>query len=170
MFQFTHPGKGATSSHPGPFRLWWFQFTHPGKGATQAGKSQQTEIESFNSRTLGRVRLVSISSRRFTMKFQFTHPGKGATSFAGESPPIPPKFQFTHPGKGATLGRNKTSRRHWGFNSRTLGRVRRGNVLNISLHQLFQFTHPGKGATVIEVAKVQVFSRVSIHAPWEGCD
>ena len=35
--------------------------------------------------------------------------------------------------------------------------------------QEFQFTHPGKGAT--SSAGAEGFPpRVSIHAPWEGCD
>ena len=34
-----------------------FQFTHPGKGATQAWKLHNPAVCSFNSRTLGRVRL-----------------------------------------------------------------------------------------------------------------
>ena len=33
----------------------------------------------------------------------------------------------------------------------------------------FQFTHPGKGATGGEGKWTEV-ERVSIHAPWEGCD
>ena len=33
----------------------------------------------------------------------------------------------------------------------------------------FQFTHPGKGATV-GLSHTQRYKKVSIHAPWEGCD
>ena len=33
----------------------------------------------------------------------------------------------------------------------------------------FQFTHPGKGATAVRTLMV-VSDGVSIHAPWEGCD
>ena len=34
MFQFTHPGRGATVIFP-PFNVSeMFQFTHPGRGAT----------------------------------------------------------------------------------------------------------------------------------------
>ena len=33
----------------------------------------------------------------------------------------------------------------------------------------FQFTHPGRGATNVS-AEVEHHSRVSIHAPREGCD
>ena len=78
VFQFTHPGRGAT--------VWarlfsisvQFQFTHPGRGATNFVKS-----------TLLRI-IVSIHAPREgcdsdellfvpALKFQFTHPGRGAT-------------------------------------------------------------------------------------------
>ena len=80
-FQFTHPGKGATDKNGnGIIDPWvsihapwegcdsWqrsmssplllFQFTHPGKGATSALCITSLDITCFNSRTLGRVRLV----------------------------------------------------------------------------------------------------------------
>ena len=79
-FQFTHPGKGATTCG-GDYNsiAGRFQFTHPGKGAT--------------TRTHGEALLKEL--------FQFTHPGKGATRFVSR-PSTEPMFQFTHPGKGAT--------------------------------------------------------------------
>ena len=79
QFQFTHPGKGATTSQShrldsvsvsihapwegcdaieevfGEFGIM-FQFTHPGKGATQAHQQECKPLGGFNSRTLGRVR------------------------------------------------------------------------------------------------------------------
>ena len=56
------------------------------------------------------------------------------------------QFQFTHPGKGAT-------------------ELKAGAILV----EAFQFTHPGKGATVVEGGRFPSI-KVSIHAPWEGCD
>jgi len=56
-------------------------------------------------------------------------------------------FQFTHPGRGATM---RTSQ----VGSDTLK---------------FQFTHPGRGATNSRGGAVP-WTRVSIHAPREGCD
>ena len=107
------------------YQTYRFQFTHPGKGATAKFTGMNTGINSFNSRTLGRVRLrerttpsagdtVSIHAPwegcdndgylthigRYT--FQFTHPGKGATITAFRLSKRVYKFQFTHPGKGAT--------------------------------------------------------------------
>ena len=80
-------------------------------------------LASFNSRTLGRVRLDGESLVVLACRFQFTHPGKGATYNGIGSvvnfqvsiyapwegcdpilhrPSCHTKFQFTHPGKGAT--------------------------------------------------------------------
>ena len=79
MFQFTHPGKGATRSESSrethatvSIHAPWegcdgrfsrssvltavFQFTHPGKGATSCPMTSACQSFSFNSRTLGRVR------------------------------------------------------------------------------------------------------------------
>ena len=62
-FQFTHPGKGATSASSSlVYSIAGFQFTHPGKGAT--------------------VVYVRVSHLGL---FQFTHPGKGATSYSSSS-------------------------------------------------------------------------------------
>ena len=102
-----------------------FQFTHPGKGATGRWQRRAGVCGSFNSRTLGRVRLGKITPNSFEIyTFQFTHPGKGATSFFSMRTRPSERFQFTHPGKGATKRR----------------------------------------------ACYQGRARVSIHAPWEGCD
>ena len=103
-------------------------------------------VKSFNSRTLGRVRLSAPELFYFDIQFQFTHPGKGAT------------HEHTPPA------------RCWqSFNSRTLGRVRRGRAGIPPAPKMFQFTHPGKGATLLDSDYLQS-SPVSIHAPWEGCD
>ena len=101
VFQFTHPGKGATKVVSVAAIDHTFQFTHPGKGATEEERPKEDErnvsihapwegcdrreapavtpASSFNSRTLGRVRLLQMKIYDFTLVFQFTHPGKGAT-------------------------------------------------------------------------------------------
>ena len=133
LFQFTHPGKGATarrrcgrgsqkvsihapwegcdasiaSSHSPPKR---FQFTHPGKGAT----------------------VVIPPPSRARVRFQFTHPGKGATPAAHSVSVFSWWFQFTHPGKGATGPYSPHPKYRKRFNSRTLGRVRH---LSFQSHQ-----------------------------------
>ena len=141
----------------------------PWEGCDQVEDRGLGILGGFNSRTLGRVRLkatvycihndtVSIHApwegcdarrvrrKSFSIAFQFTHPGKGATK---RSTPIVGacEFQFTHPGKGATsLGTHL-----------------------IRSQSTFQFTHPGKGATKRQSTDSRRL-RVSIHAPWEGCD
>ena len=35
MFQFTHPGRGATEGGASGYTSFKFQFTHPGRGATK---------------------------------------------------------------------------------------------------------------------------------------
>ena len=57
------------------------------------------------------------------------------------------RFQFTHPGRGAT----------------------KAFCEEHSLNRVFQFTHPGRGATLRSIY-ARIHSRVSIHAPREGCD
>ena len=191
MFQFTHPGKGATvvpkalclvtlvSIHA-PWEGCDFKFSTtkgghivsihaPWEGCDRLVMPLLMLICSFNSRTLGRVRQAGNAAVNAYMQFQFTHPGKGATPhfpFLGRTSNL---FQFTHPGKGAT------------------------DVLTRWLNkQTFQFTHPGKGATSLLLISRFSASRfnsrtlgrvrpqeeghrrtdrgVSIHAPWEGCD
>ena len=56
LFQFTHPGRGATIEIDLMKANAEFQFTHPGRGATQ-NQLISSQVE----------------------KFQFTHPGRGAT-------------------------------------------------------------------------------------------
>ena len=80
MFQFTHPGKGATDKHLGDTEVTSeFQFTHPGKGATVTPTIIISLRKSFNSRTLGRVRQGGDSLGVLGGRVQFTPPGMGAT-------------------------------------------------------------------------------------------
>ena len=123
-----------------------FQFTHPGKGATES--SRETHA---------------------TDTFQFTHPGKGATDCKSTAP----AFQHVSihaPWEGCDRSAPKKPCYLYGFNSRTLGRVRRLSQLPVVEGVEFQFTHPGKGATHYGVDVPSGRGEVSIHAPWEGCD
>ena len=78
-----------------------FQFTHPGRGATvgvgdllyRLGVSIHAPREGCDCAD------VDIAVGR--VEFQFTHPGRGATSLSlGDCSKV--EFQFTHPGRGAT--------------------------------------------------------------------
>ena len=101
VFQFTHPGRGATADRQHQTTKTKFQFTHPGRGATAA----------------------SHLSPIWAIMFQFTHPGRGATQrYIGR--PYSERFQFTHPGRGATDGVLASVAERSRFNSRTPGGVR----------------------------------------------
>ena len=105
VFQFTHPGRGATRGLRARCRrslvsihapregcdIWralWrynaptFQFTHPGRGATDLQTVNAYLAKSFNSRTPGGVRLGDAMRLILRLQFQFTHPGRGATCSA----------------------------------------------------------------------------------------
>ena len=56
-----------------------FQFTHPGRGATSLDLAEVSVVTRFNSRTPGGVRLATHSLLVTFFTFQFTHPGRGAT-------------------------------------------------------------------------------------------
>ena len=170
LFQFTHPGKGATEGQwyrpedlfrfnsrtlgrvrlyaaPAPRLVVRVSIHAPWEGCDNAVSSSASMHPSFNSRTLGRVRRLTLRETIIWVKFQFTHPGKGATYLVRYLTTFP-WFQFTHPGKGATSPRSPRSPWTPCFNSRTLGRVRRERLRYKHLpHRQFQFTHPGKGAT-----------------------
>ena len=148
QFQFTHPGKGATSNEIvtqkqrqrfnsrtlGRVRLVrWRRRSPPlprfnsrtlGRVRPQA-RGYAPHASRFNSRTLGRVRQADIASTEAGTEFQFTHPGKGATVGSCSVLWTNREFQFTHPGKGATGVEKRIIQYLNSFNSRTLGRVRR---------------------------------------------
>ena len=102
LFQFTHPGKGATCSALSNCYTKSVSIHAPWEGCDSIGISEVLLHLSFNSRTLGRVRLKHSRLGMLCVEFQFTHPGKGATL-------------------AALCGWLRPRR----FNSRTLGRVRR---------------------------------------------
>ena len=79
VFQFTHPGKGATGANQAVNAYLQFQFTHPGKGATCSALSNcYTKSVSIHAPWEGCDSMVCTLIILLRM-FQFTHPGKGAT-------------------------------------------------------------------------------------------
>ena len=148
MFQFTHPGKGATPSSVERGRF------SRGFNSRTLGRVRRSLIysrclsESFNSRTLGRVRRIHEFFLPFPLLVSIHAPWEGCDYQHVFLVRMHDEFQFTHPGKGATrYPRAYPAYSHQGFNSRTLGRVR------------------PKG---VDAPKTSAL--VSIHAPWEGCD
>ena len=144
-----------------------FQFTHPGRGATkEAIRSLGVRSVSIHAPREGCDGVLLFL--RATLRFQFTHPGRGATDAYRELQERL-KFQFTHPGRGATRGRSRLACNTGGFNSRTPGGVRLILTSSVSQSAVFQFTHPGRGATH-QSYRCGYNHAVSIHAPREGCD
>ena len=190
-----------------------FQFTHPGRGATRyPGAKLLTCAVSIHAPREGCDDISEVVTTALT-EFQFTHPGRGAT-ISARFLSIRAKFQFTHPGRGATDKKcsictlihvsihapregcdssgDNLRNVNLCFNSRTPGGVRRYSKLSDDRVKKFQFTHPGRGATdTFErqdskdgrfnsrtpggVRRISTFyprslTSVSIHAPREGCD
>ena len=79
-----------------------FQFTHPGRGATSTTNSSGIECSvSIHAPREGCDEIAVLPSKSSRL-FQFTHPGRGATTtnIGGCRQGM---FQFTHPGRGATV-------------------------------------------------------------------
>ena len=168
-FQFTHPGRGATTSYGSAAPTIQvsihapregcdanaaalermreqFQFTHPGRGATCALFLLWLCFGRFNSRTPGGVRQGSVRRETSEAGFQFTHPGRGATSVAVPRNTLELLFQFTHPGRGATPHTSTDVIRH----VVSIHAPREGcDAVAVARRPCatFQFTHPGRGAT-----------------------
>ena len=104
-------------------------------------------LKRFNSRTLGRVRPTAPPAGREPRGVSIHAPWEGCDLPFDRVNDHEPEFQFTHPGKGAT----------------------RSAIFVPIAWVLFQFTHPGKGATIAFFTS-KACGSVSIHAPWEGCD
>ena len=190
-FQFTHPGKGATVCICLFGDNVAFQFTHPGKGATATVIALNIISLLFQFTHPGKGATVHAFGGVFSIGFQFTHPGKGATK-AQHTDSRALRVSIHAPWEGCDSAGGAVARPLSSFNSRTLGRVRHLRHLIILLFHLFQFTHPGKGATKFtttfiavrimfqfthpgkgatsQVSRLLPEFRVSIHAPWEGCD
>ena len=169
MFQFTHPGKGATHWFHNCLLGIKFQFTHPGKGATSQTLALKLWLPCFNSRTLGRVRLVTSAAALPPCGFQFTHPGKGATESADfflltaeVSIHAPWEGCDRHRLRGAGLPYRVSIHAPWEGCDLSL-------ATSTACFRRVQFTHPGKGATY-GLTLLHGTQGVSIHAPWEGCD
>ena len=148
MFQFTHPGKGATERSPCiSFGRLRFQFTHPGKGATGVKCAPRLDAE------------VSIHA-----------PWEGCDGICSPSWIFSVEFQFTHPGKGATSARTPESMHVACFNSRTLGRVRPPSLAGGRSNRCVSIHAPWEGCDELPLLHYRAYRWVSIHAPWEGCD
>ena len=145
-----------------------FQFTHSGRGATCIGRAGRRCRCRFNSRTLGRVRLCSFILHFRPKLFQFTHPGKGATRgsiFSANSITV----SIHAPWEGCDLVSTIRAMVDYCFNSRTLGRVRLNSEHRTNATSSFNSRTLGRVRRG-RPGGVLLAQKVSIHAPWEGCD
>ena len=143
-------------------RAYTFQFTHPGKGATSKEISIAQGDLRFNSRTLGRVR-PPVEATTIALRAGFN------SRTLGRVRQLRPLKRHSKPSRfnSRTLGRVRLriSSSSWAsccFNSRTLGRVRRYSLTAHSRSGSFQFTHPGKGATCL--GKQEVKGQISFNS------
>ena len=169
VFQFTHPGRGATQArfsihcgyivsihapregcdgHWGQMEVLegGFQFTHPGRGATVSSLSSLPKV------------LVSIHAPR---------EGCDLLVVVEVADGLPVSIHA--PREGCDLTASIIVLHLCSFNSRTPGGVRLVPDSDYSGVGMFQFTHPGRGATIQGLGSLAGIT-VSIHAPREGCD
>ena len=124
-----------------------FQFTHPGKGATGEACTLYRRGRRFNSRTLGRVRLICIYLVSLLYRFNSRTLGRVRQGSGNNLGDINLRFNsrtlgrvrlelllasrdasavsIHAPWEGCDTTSGSISRGQWSFNSRTLGRVRR---------------------------------------------
>ena len=168
-----------------------FQFTHPGRGATRrgAGQARGSQVSIHAPREgcdIGELFIIECSA------VSIHAPREGCDRSIPRVDEINTTFQFTHPGRGATTLWANLTNQLTSFNSRTPGGVRLAKRFDVCVGTMFQFTHPGRGATGLELSRfsaVKSFNSrtpggvrlhrkvadilgatVSIHAPREGCD
>ena len=168
-FQFTHPGKGATDLFEIVGKYVPVSIHAPWEGCDLHVKLYLLVKICFNSRTLGRVRLLRLLHKGVVWEVSIHAPWEGcdlhrATLFGRGykvsihapwegcdiliSFYVPDSVRFN----SRTLGRVRLTlpavcKESLCFNSRTLGRVRQLQELIQDWEFKFQFTHPGKGAT-----------------------
>ena len=168
-FQFTHPGRGATTAGRRSYATARrFNSRTPGGVRPSIDASPRSSVRRFNSRTPGGVRPLLGGVLGYLGQFQFTHPGRGATSSSSIFRTASSWFQFTHPGRGATLSTHILCTSFGSFNSRTPGGVRQG-ALRYAPEEWVSIHAPREGCDDIDDLRRLSFD-VSIHAPREGCD
>ena len=141
----------------------------PREGCDYGTSTYDLAPTNFNPRTPRGVRLMMYHTSTNTETFQSTHPARGATVHLVGRLLSLLEFQSTHPARGAT------GAYYYGcyiqkFQSTHPARGATGSMIRFSRYSFrFQSTHPARGATR-ENSFFRPVSRISIHAPREGCD
>ena len=147
MFQFTHPGRGATIPRRPKLLIRDVSIHAPREGC------DYREVVVIISQSY-----VSIHAPREGCDCSIVIVIVRVSSFNSRTPGGVRLF-----GVGCSLTAIPS------FNSRTPGGVRRTSRNFLTLTNTFQFTHPGRGATDGQFLPSDL-TDVSIHAPREGCD
>ena len=79
MFQFTHPGRGATTDTLTIIYSIDVSIHAPREGCDTTRATNAHPNRRFNSRTPGGVRHGCTAISLTCIRFQYTHPGRGAT-------------------------------------------------------------------------------------------
>ena len=172
--------------------MFLFQFTHPGRGATTGEGYSLTVYSGFNSRTPGGVRPSGHTCHTHTSIVSIHAPREGCDLFVADKSNTFFRFNSRTPGGVRPQGREIP----YQDCQVSIHAPREGcDVPPLSIPictTMFQFTHPGRGATVSRDFPLVPISRfnsrtpggvrlpymadvatkvvVSIHAPREGCD
>ena len=142
------PREGCDSLEFSVMRfLLMFQFTHPGRGATVHTALGLSGLPCFNSRTPGGVRLYAMTGYLVAQGFNSRTPGgvrrRPSTYPRGRAR----SFNSRTPGGVRRKAATSSTSARASFNSRTPGGVRPSPGAPLSARREFQFTHPGRGAT-----------------------
>ena len=119
----------------------------PWEGCDTDYPTRSPRLCCFNSRTLGRVRLLRLRHKGVVWEVSIHAPWEGCDKLEKEVGIEDLVFQFTHPGKGATTDEDL-----------------RLHPRDVSIHA------PWEGCDRYVYGYTYRYFQVSIHAPWEGCD
>ena len=96
------PWEGCDASFTSCRRLVVVSIHAPWEGCDHYYIPTGDLLRRFNSRTLGRVRLISEALRNTLTDVSIHAPWEGCDGKDAREGEFSSKFQFTHPGKGAT--------------------------------------------------------------------
>ena len=124
LFQFTHPGRGATLILTLDDHGCLVSIHAPREGCDRAVSRDPGTQDGFNSRTPGGVRRLFTPANVGKSIVSIHAPREGCDIMIPRNDYDFFQFQFTHPGRGATPTQRIRRQRVKRFNSRTPGGVR----------------------------------------------
>ena len=168
-FQFTHPGRGATTTQevrPTPLRV---SIHAPREGCDRRTLLNAGLPPSFNSRTPGGVRLSDAGGGEASDGVSIHAPREGCDTCRAFQPFCLSSFNSRTPG-GVRQSFSAIFVPLVSFNSRTPGGVRLACSRGMLQRPFVSIHAPREGCDAPAVGATMVNEMVSIHAPREGCD